>query len=83
MIVPMAEFESIMEEPSSGSKVQMNLPSGLRIFVIGLSSEHAMYTTPLSLNASKIMESIWISKSSCTSPKSLALSTLFEVLYLI
>jgi hypothetical protein len=47
-----------MDEPSSGSKVTKNFPFSLSLTRYGLSSELAAYTTPLSFNASKIIESI-------------------------
>lgn len=57
-IVPIARFESIIEEPSNGSKVTKNFPFSLSLTRYGLSSELAAYTTPLSFNASKRIESI-------------------------
>ena len=40
-IVPIARFESIIDEPSRGSKVTKNLPSSFNLTRYGLSSEEA------------------------------------------
>jgi len=63
-IDPTVKLQSTMEEPSKGSKVTMYLPSSLRTVRTGCSSEMPAYTNPVYFKQSKMMLSVWTSKSS-------------------
>ena len=57
-IEPIVKFVSMIDEPSRGSKVTMNLPLSSSCVMYERSSESPDLTMPVSLRAPKIKESV-------------------------